>query len=110
MSILSFAAAAPSAQRTSAVAQELVQRYHTLGETFPAQTLSGMRLSVARGYVRSKLGGVLRRDLVEVAVPPQVDPVAFREEILDRALESLTQLILGKMLKQNRLKLDRKAG
>jgi hypothetical protein len=72
-----------------------------------AGRLTGQRLAVftfptARGYVRAKVGGLLRGELNRLSAT--IDPALpdLREPALDQAVESLTQLLLGNLLKQQR--------
>ena len=91
------------AQMISQTAHELAQRLMPQGVKLVGAGLNRLSLPAARGYVRAKVGGIVRAEIGRIAVPANLEPAAFQDGILDRALESLTQLILGAALKQQRL-------
>lgn len=90
-------------------AHELAQRLLPASLQSLSPSLNRLTLPAARGYVRAKVGGLVRAELARIAIPANVEPTAFQDGILDRALESLTQLILGAALKQQRVGEQRRA-
>jgi hypothetical protein len=96
-------------QMISQTAHELAQRLMPESVQLVGTGLNRLSLPAARGYVRAKVGGLVRAEISRMAFPAEVEPLAFQDGILDRALESLTQLILGAALKQQRLGEERRA-
>jgi len=90
-------------------AHELAQRLLPASLQSISPGLSRLSLPAARGYVRAKVGGLVRAEIVRIAAPANVEASAFQAGILERALESLTQLILGAALKQQRVGVQRRA-
>ncbi len=90
-------------------AHELAQRLLPVSLQSISPGLNRLTLPAARGYLRAKVGGLVRAELVRIAIPANVEAAAFQAGILDRALESLTQLILGAALKQQRVGEQRRA-
>ena len=95
-------------QMISQTSHELAQRLLPQSLQLIGHGLNRLSLPAARGYVRAKVGGLIRAELSRIATPANVETVSFQEGILDRALESLTQLILGAALKQQRLGEERR--
>ena len=94
-------------QMISQTAHELAQRLMPESLQVIGHGLNRLSLPAARGYVRAKVGGLVRAEISRMAFPAEVEPITFQDGILDRALESLTQLILGAALKQQRLGAER---
>jgi hypothetical protein len=90
-------------QMISQTAHELAQRLLPQSLEQIGHGLNRLSLPAARGYVRAKVGGLVRAEISRLAFPAEVKPVVFQDGILEHALESLTQLILGAALKQQRL-------
>ncbi len=90
-------------QMISQTAHELAQRLMPESLQLIGHGMNRLSLPAARGYVRAKVGGLVRAEISRMAFPAEVEPAAFQDGILDRALESLTQLILGAALKQQRV-------
>ncbi len=90
-------------QMIGQTAHELAQRLLPASLQSISPGLNRQTLPAARGYVRAKVGGLLRAELARVTIPANVDKTLFQDGIFDSALESLTQLILGAALKQQRV-------
>jgi hypothetical protein len=90
-------------QLVGQTAHELAQRLLPVSLQTISPGLSRLSLPAARGYVRAKVGGLVRADIARIAAPAKVEAAAFQTNLLDRTLESLTQLILGAALKQQRV-------
>lgn len=103
MKLFASSTAIEIGQMISQTAHELAQRLLPQSLQLIGHGLNRLSLPAARGYVRAKVGGLVRAEITRLAFPADVEPAAFQDGILDRALESLTQLILGAALKQQRL-------
>jgi hypothetical protein len=96
-------------QLVGQTAHELAQRLLPASLQTISPGLSHLSLPAARGYVRAKVGGLVRAEITRIAAPAKVEAATFQTSILDRTLESLTQLILGAALKQQRVGEQRRA-
>ncbi|MDX1965101.1 MAG: hypothetical protein SFX18_18300 [Pirellulales bacterium] len=89
-------------QIAAPLAQEVTQRVHSAALCLVTPRVSSMTFPQARGYVRSKVGGLVRTEisqrLAHSTIADQLAPL-----ILELSLESLTQIVLGQLLKQERV-------
>jgi hypothetical protein len=98
-----------SLQLMAQYAHEVVQRNQQTGQQLIGSALGQLSLAAARGYVRAKLGALLAQDAARFDTPKKANAAEFQAGIYERALESLTQLLLGETLKAQRQQALRRA-
>jgi len=90
-------------QETQRLASAAAQHCYAQAIGLTGPRLASFNFNGARGYVRAKVGGLLRGELARLRVTLDHDLPDLSEPALDQALESLTQLLLGELLKQQRI-------
>jgi hypothetical protein len=85
------------------IASEAVNRCESAAILAVGTSVHGESIHFVRGFIRAKAGGLLRAEIVTLNTAPETQKQEFVEVALELALESLSQTVLGELLKSNRL-------
>jgi hypothetical protein len=85
------------------IASEAVNRCESEVIQVVGTSVHGESIHFVRGFIRAKAGGLLRAEIVTLNTAPETQKPEFVEAALEISLESLSQTLLGELLKTNRL-------